>query len=227
MWILNFSEYLRQLNGIIENLGIKSSAKGNALEPLVRQSLRRFNNLYLADLPFLKDIELPTWCNGLKLQIDEINTAHGFQYGEDNTIADLKFLIDRPSNKLLVQQSGTRQDGAWFFSNNHYAGSLAIKFYSNAIPQAHHRENETSSDIRCSFLQADGTRKNPALEKIRDSFVASGVPSEIKGILRIHLEFPRVEGVKLATHVKRDRTTGIEDVMVYIDLSNMDDFFYD
>lgn len=32
-----FSEHLFQLNGIIENLGVKSSAKGNALEPLVRQ----------------------------------------------------------------------------------------------------------------------------------------------------------------------------------------------
>ena len=222
-----FSEHLRQLNGIIENLGVKSSAKGNALEPLVRQSLRRFNNFYLADLPFLKNIELPTWCNGLKLQIDDINTAGGFGYGTDDTMADLKFLIDRPSNKLLVQQSGTRQDGAWFFSDNHYAGSLAIKFYSNAIPQADHKGNETSSDIRCSFLQVDGNKKNPSLEKIRNSFVASGVTSEIKGILRIHLELPRVQGVKLATHVNRDRTSGIEDVMVYIGLSNMDDFFYE
>ncbi|KAF9284123.1 hypothetical protein BGZ68_004905 [Mortierella alpina] len=191
-----FSEHLRQLNGIIEHLGIKPTAKKNALEPL-------------------------------KLQIDEINTASGFGYGADNTEADLKFLIARPSNKLLVEQSGTRLDGAWFFSDNQYAGSLAIKFYSNAIPQTHHQENETSSDIRCSFLQADGTRENRSLKRIRDNFAASGVPDQIKVILRIHLEFPRVEGMQLATYIKRECATGTEDVMAYIDFSNIDDFFYE
>jgi hypothetical protein len=34
-----FLEHLRQLNGIIEHLGVKSTAKGNALEPLVQHSL--------------------------------------------------------------------------------------------------------------------------------------------------------------------------------------------
>jgi len=120
---------------------------------------------------------LPTWCRGRKLQIDEIGTAGGFGYGAENTEADLKFLIDQPSNKLLVEKSGTRRDGAWFFSDNRYAGSLAIKFYANAIPQSDHKKNETSSDIRCSFLQADGARENPSLKRIRDGFVASGVPN--------------------------------------------------
>ncbi|KAG0035316.1 hypothetical protein BGZ81_009812 [Podila clonocystis] len=189
----DFSQHLRQLNEIIEHLGI----------------------------------ELPTWCNGLKLQIDEINTARGFGYGAGDTAADLKFLIDRPSNPLLVQQSGTREDGAWFFSDHHYAGSLAVKFYSNAIPYKDHEENETSSDIRCSFLRADGTKENSSLKKIRDDFIVFGVPSEIKGIFRIHLEIPRVQGMQLATHVRRDPATGIEDVMVYISLSNMDDFSYE
>ncbi|KAK3805922.1 MAG: hypothetical protein J3Q66DRAFT_360046 [Benniella sp.] len=222
-----FLEYLSQLDGIIANLGVKSSTKGNALEPLVRQSLRRFCNFRLKDLPFLKDITLPAWCNRFKLQIDEINTAHGFGMGTDNTEADLKFLIDRPSNKLLVEQSGTRQDGAWFFSDKCFAGSLAIKFYSNDIPRTHHVENETSSDIRCSFLQNDGAKENKSLKNIREKFVASGVPNDIKGILRIHLEFPRVQGGTPTTHVKTDSATGIEDVMVYIDLSNMDTFFYE
>ncbi|KAF9583658.1 hypothetical protein BGW38_008928, partial [Lunasporangiospora selenospora] len=168
-----FSEHLRQLDGIIENLGVESSAKGNALEPLVRQSLRRFCNFRLEDLPFLKGITLPSWCIGLKLQIDEINTAHGFDYGGHDAEADLRFLIDRPSNKLLVEQSGTRQDGAWFF-DRHFAGSLAIKFYSNAIPQAvSTKKDESSSDIRCSFLANDGAKETPSLKKIRDSFVAS------------------------------------------------------
>ncbi|KFH73046.1 hypothetical protein MVEG_00271 [Podila verticillata NRRL 6337] len=164
----DFSEHLGQLNGIIEHLGVKSTVKENALEPL-------------------------------KLHIEEINTACGFGYGADDTEADLKFLIDGPSNKLLVQQPGTHQDGTWFFSDNRYADSLAIKFYSYAIPPTDHQENETSSDIRCSFLRSDGIRKNPSLKMIRDDYVASGVPNEIKGILSIHLEFPRVQGMQLAT----------------------------
>ncbi|KAF9139415.1 hypothetical protein BGX30_007983 [Mortierella sp. GBA39] len=225
---IRFSEHLRQLNGIIEHLGVKSSAKRNALEPLVRQSLRRFNNWYLEDLPFLQGVELPTWCRGKKLQIDEINTAHGYGYGvADSTEADLSFLMNRPSNKLPIQQSGTRQNAAWFFSDNRYAGSLAIKFYSNDIPQTDHLKNVSSSDIRCSFLRADGARTQPLLGKIRDTFVASGVPDKIVGILRIHLEFPRVKGEPLTTHVKKDPTTSAEDVMVHIDLSNIDDFFYE
>jgi hypothetical protein len=55
-----FSEHLRQLNGIIEYLGVKSTAKENVLEPFVRHSLRLFNNYYLADPPFLQGTELPT-----------------------------------------------------------------------------------------------------------------------------------------------------------------------
>jgi hypothetical protein len=168
---------------------------------------------------------LPTWCNCLKLQIDEINTAHGYGYGKDDIRADLKFLTDRPSNKLLIQQSGTRQDGAWFFSDNRYAGSLAVKFYSNAIPQKDHRENKTSSDIRCSFLQADGANKNPSLSKIREDFIKSGRDT-IKGTLQIHLEFPRVQGKRPFTNVMTT-AAGVEDVMVYIDMEKIDDFFYD
>lgn len=152
--------------------------------------------------------------------------ACGFGYGANGTEADLKFLIVHPSNKLLVQQSGMCQDGAWFFSDNRYTGSLTVRFYSNAIPQTDHQENETSSNIWCSFLRADGTRKNPSLKRIRDDSVTSSVTNEIKGILHIHLDFPRVQGMQLATHVKRDPMTGTKDVMVYIDLSNIDNYFY-
>ncbi|KAF8975379.1 hypothetical protein BGZ52_008954, partial [Haplosporangium bisporale] len=156
----NFSEHLGQLNGIIEHLGVKSTVKGNALEPLAY-----------------------------------------------DTETDLKFLIDGPSNKLLVQQPGTRKDGAWFFSDNRYADSFTIKFYSYAIPPTDHQGNETSSNIRCSFLRADGIRKNPSLKRIRDDYVASGHAAS----------YP----------VKWDPTTGTEDLMVDIDLSNMDDYFYE
>jgi hypothetical protein len=70
-------------------------------------------------------------------------------------------------------------------------------------------------------------KENSTLRKIRDRFVASGVPNMIKGILRIHLEFPRVSNMNPTTYVKKDADTGTEDVMVYITMSNIDDFFYD
>ncbi|GJJ77531.1 hypothetical protein EMPS_09890 [Entomortierella parvispora] len=224
---LVFLGHLHQLYEILQNLGLKSSAKGNCLEPLVWRALQRFNNFYLADLPFLKGIELPAWCQGLKLQIDEINTAQGYGYGlSDNTRGDLQFLLERPSNKLLAEKSGTRQDGAWFFSDPQYAGSLGIKFFSNPIPQSLHKANETSTDIRCSFMKADGEETYKSMEGIRRDFVKSG-GHKITGILRIHIELPCVKGEQHVTHIKKDPATGTEDVMVYINMSNMDDFFFD
>ncbi|GJJ77536.1 hypothetical protein EMPS_09895 [Entomortierella parvispora] len=224
---LVFLGHLHQLYEILQNLGLKSSAKGNCLEPLVWRALQRFNNFYLVDLPFLKGIELPAWCQGLKLQINEINTAQGYGYGlRDDTRGDLQLLLERPSNKLLAEKSGTRQDGAWFFSNPQYAGSLGIKFYSNTIPQSHHEENETSTDIRCRFMKADGEKMYKSLSRIREDFVKSG-GHKITGILRIHIELPCVKGEQHVTHIKKDPATGTEDVMVYINMSNMDDFFFD
>ncbi|KAF9581699.1 hypothetical protein BGW38_001191, partial [Lunasporangiospora selenospora] len=98
-----------------------------------------------------------------------------------------------------------------------YAGSLAIKFYNSPMPHNLYKYNETSSDIRACFLRADG-EINKSLVYIR---------SNIKGILRIHLEFPGVEGGMPATHVRADPMTGIEDVMVYFNLLNMDDLFFE
>ncbi|KAG0247823.1 hypothetical protein DFQ27_001554, partial [Actinomortierella ambigua] len=72
-----FTEYLDQLNRIISSLGATSATKGAALEMLVRRSLQRFNGVPLKDLPFLRGLDLPHWCNHLRLQIDEINTANG------------------------------------------------------------------------------------------------------------------------------------------------------
>ncbi|KAF9152038.1 hypothetical protein DFQ26_001032, partial [Actinomortierella ambigua] len=221
-----FLEYLDQLNRIITNLGTSSSAKGSALEPLVRRSLQRFNGVHLVDLPFLQGIALPDWCHSLKLQIDDISTANGFGYkGSGVAAADLAFLADCPPKKMLIPCSVTRPDGVWFFSDKRYAGSLAIKFYSDPFPQGLHKENETSSDIRTCFLKKDGVTVNTSLAGIRHDFETSGIPSNVKGILRIHLEFPGVKGLTPVTYVQRDPTTGVEDVMVYINSSNMDTFF--
>jgi hypothetical protein len=221
-----FTEYLDQLYQIVANFGIASASKGDALEPLIRRSLQRFNGFRLVDLPFLKGIALPSWCNNLQLQIDEINTANGFGCKAGGVFADLIFLTERPPTKMLIAKCGTRPDGAWFFSDKRYAGSLAIKFYSSPIPQKLHMENETSNDLRACFLKADG-QANRTLASVPHAYEDTGVPSELRGILRIHLEFPDVQDGMPATHVRKNSTTGVKDVMVYINLSNMDDFFYE
>ncbi|OAQ34659.1 hypothetical protein K457DRAFT_121276 [Linnemannia elongata AG-77] len=200
-----FSEYLDQLYQIDANFGVASTSKGDALEPLVRRSLQRFNGLHLVDLPFLQGIALP----------------------KCGIASDFAFFTERPPNKMLIARYGTSPDGAWFFSDKQYAGSPAIKFYSSSVPQRAHKENETSSDIRGCFLQKDGTTLNSTLANIRRDFVASGTPSNIRGILHIHLEFPDVQYSMPATHVLTNPVTGDQDVMVYINLSNMDDFFFE
>lgn len=222
-----FLEYLDQLYQIVTNFGVASTSKGDALEPLVRRSLQRFNGFRLVDLPFLQGIALPKWCDDLELQIDEFNTANGFGYTDSGVAADLAFLTECPPNKMLIASFGTRPDGVWFFSDKRYAGSLAIKFYSSRISREKHKENETSSDIRCCFLQKDGLASNSSLANIRGNFMSSGTPSNLKGILRIHLEFPDVQNGMPPTHIKRNPATGVEDVMVYINLSNMDNFFFE
>ncbi|KAF9574725.1 hypothetical protein EC968_005730 [Mortierella alpina] len=220
-----FSEYLDQIYRIVTNHGAKSTSKGAALELLARRSLQRFNGFHLRDLPFLQGITLPSWCDDFQLQIDSINTASGFGYIASGIAADLEFLMACPPNKMLVAYSGTRPDGAWFFSDKRYAGSLAIKLYGDSVPQDIHHENETSSDIRRCFLKKDGITVNASLAELRQTFEKSSIPSNIKGILRIHMEFPHVARPRPVTHVRRDPTTGVEDVMVYIDISNMDSFF--
>ena len=221
-----FMEYPDQLYQIVTNLGVASTSKWDALEPLVRRSLQRFNGFRLVDLPFLQGITLPKWCDDLKLQIDEMNTANGFGYIDSGVAADLAFFTECPPNKMLIANFGTRPDGAWFFSDKRYAGSPAIKFYSNSVRQLKHIENETSSDIRACFLKKDGS-PNETLANFRHGFEASGTPSSLMGILRIHLELPDVQGGMPRTHVRTNPVTGVEDVMVYINLSNMDDFFFE
>lgn len=222
-----FSEYLDQLYQVVANLGASSTTKGSALEMLIRRSLQRFNGTLLKDLPFLqiKDLSLPAWCSVQRLQIDEIKTANGFGCEGEGVAADLEFLTACPPNKLLIAQSGTRPDGLWFFPEKQYAGSLAIKFHSDAVPKKKNGSNTTSSDVRACFLEGDGITINESLAGTRAKYEKTGTPSNLKGILRIHVVFPRVQGGTPITCIKKDPETGVEDVMVYIDLSNMDSFF--
>ncbi|KAF8923111.1 hypothetical protein BGZ58_003343, partial [Dissophora ornata] len=131
---------------------------------------------------------------------------------------------DQLCHHVLIAIKGTRPDGAWFFSDKHYAGSHAIKLYSECLKNAIHESNQTSSDIRGCFLRKEGVKINESLPGIRDDFVASGTPSNLRGMLRIP---SRVQNGNPVTHIKRDPTTGIEDVMVNINVSNMDDFFFE
>lgn len=167
-----FLTYMNQIHGIITNLGVKSSSKGNALGPLVCRSLQRFNGFRVVDLPFLQGIDLPEWCIDLELQIDEINTAHGFDHTKSGVAADLAFLTKCPPRKMLVPISETRPDGLWFFPDTRYAGSLGIKFFSDNVPQLDHEWNKTSTDIRACFLRADGSI-NKNLATFRRDFEAS------------------------------------------------------
>ncbi|KAG0279582.1 hypothetical protein BGZ96_001906 [Linnemannia gamsii] len=115
-------------------------------------------------------------------------------------------------------------DGVWFFPDKQYAGSLVIKFYSDSVLQLMHKENDISSDVRACFLKAN-VEANLSLADIRHEYEDTCTPSNIKGILRIHLAFQHVQNGTPATYVKKDPTSGVEDAMVYIDLSNMDSFF--
>ncbi|KAF9579103.1 hypothetical protein BGW38_004786 [Lunasporangiospora selenospora] len=222
-----FLEYLDQIFQIVTNFGLATTSKGDTFEPLVRRCLQRFNGYALVDLPFLQGVTLPAWCHNLTLQIDSVNTANRFGYTETGLRADLAFLKDCPSNQMLVAQFGTRPDGLWFFSDSHYAGSLAIKLYSDKVSKELLRSNETSSDVRGCFLSKDGTTVSKANGVIRQEFLASGTPANLKGVLRIHIELPGVSGGNPATYVKTDKVADTEDVMVHINLSNLDTFFYE
>ncbi|OAQ24793.1 hypothetical protein K457DRAFT_129501 [Linnemannia elongata AG-77] len=85
-----------------------------AFEPLVTRSLQRFNGYRLVDIPFLQGVTLPTCYDKLDLQIDETNTANGFGYSTIDVRADLTFLSEFSSNKMLIANDGKHPDGAWF-----------------------------------------------------------------------------------------------------------------
>ena len=178
-------------------------------------------------MPFLQGINLPAWCDDLTLKIDTINTASGFGYTEMGLRADLAFLKDCTPNQMLIAQFGTRPDGLWFFSDNHYAGSLAIKLYSDKISKDLLQSNETSSDVRGCFLKKDGVNVTEANAGIRREYLASGIPSNLRGILRIHIEIPGISGGNPVTYVKTDNVANTDDVMVHINLSNLDSFFFE
>ncbi|KAG0013780.1 hypothetical protein BGZ81_000835, partial [Podila clonocystis] len=138
-------------------------------------------------------------------------------------LVDLPFLqgiaLPKWCNNLQLQiDEINTANGFGYTASGQYAGSLAIKFYSSSMSQSMHKENETSSDIRACFLKTNG-EVNKSLAHIRRAYEDARIPSNIRGILRIHLEFPDVQQGMPATHIRRNPMTGVEDVMVYINLS--------
>ncbi|KAI8596110.1 hypothetical protein EDD21DRAFT_389239 [Dissophora ornata] len=225
-----FLEYSDHIFQVVTNLGINTSAKGDAFEPLVRRCLQRFNGYRVIDLPFLQDVKhkISMWPENLVLQIDSVNTAAGFGYSDCESLieADLGFLSERCPSKMFVAASHTRPDGAWFFSeDDRFAGSLGIKLYSERFGQAIQKSNETSTDLRCCFLSKDGKTTTHNTKNVRQEYEQSGTPSKLRGILRIHIQIPGVSGGDQATHVKVDHLANTEDLVVYINLSNLDSFF--
>ncbi|KAF9543651.1 hypothetical protein EC957_000583 [Mortierella hygrophila] len=227
-----FSEYLGLLYQSVNNFGVTSTSKENVLELLVRRSLQRFSGCRLVDLPFLRGVTLPTWCYTLQFQIDSINTAKEFGYTAIGIRGDLAFLTERPPNKMLIACSSACPHGSWFFSNRRYAGSLAIQLYSGRQVGRVNDSIGYSSSVRDCFSPYFGYSRsslkgNPSLKDIRSDFEDSRIPSDLRGTLRIHVVFPDGECRMPATHTWRHPVTGIEDVMVYINLLNMDDLFFE
>jgi hypothetical protein len=199
------------LNDLLLQLGNTTTTKGNILEPIVRRTIKNFNGKLISELPFLgiPIAQLPTWCKTQKLDIKDIGTAD--KLGKD----DLTFFVNRILSYLLCPASGTRPDGAWFFTPN-YGGSLAIKFYTTPIAKVVHDSNVSSSDLLACFLQTTG-EINLNLKKYRLAYEQSLKKDPIHGALRIHLEFPRSAHSK--SHVVGN------DVLVFVTCDNLDSFF--
>jgi len=203
---------------MLTNLGTNSSAKGEAFELLVYRSLQRFNGKVLADLPFVKDIkDLPEWCKTTTLNVRNFGTAKELGYDDDSTWDDVEFFENTPGGELLIPNNLTRPDGALLLEDKEYGLSLAIKLHSQPVDSGKHVSNEGSSNLRNCFMTTEN-KVNSKLEGQRRQFTKTAF-HKLEGILRIHLEFPKVSGGTPQSYVNG------QDILVYIDSTNMDTFF--
>ncbi|KAF8932874.1 hypothetical protein BGZ58_006750 [Dissophora ornata] len=131
-------------------------------------------------------------------------------------------ILDAPSEQ---DASSERSEG----SDSETELESATLINSNSPPPAEVPPRTKKAKKRERLQKAlDGKSSNRSLAIIRHDFEASGTPANILGMLRIHLDFPRVQGITPVTCVKTEiaaNGTIVENVMVYINLSNMDDFF--
>ncbi|GJJ78306.1 hypothetical protein EMPS_10665 [Entomortierella parvispora] len=136
-----YKEYMDQLVHILDDFGLATTSKEDALEPLVCRSLQRFNGFLLADLPFLQGMALPNWCYNLRLQIDEINTPAGFGYTCTGTAADRAFLTDCPPNKMLIAKFGTLRMELGFSLTS----GTPARLQSNSTAVMYHRRSTSKT----------------------------------------------------------------------------------
>ena len=212
---IQFPELVKLLGNILSAFGISSAVKGNALDPIVQLTMAGFHGT-VADLPFLQDCRdrLPAWCHAKSVNIPRIGTATDFGLSPGYR-GDIEFLASCNTAGLLIEQHGTRADGAWFFDRE-YAGSLANKFSCSTLQHSIHNDNVSSSNLRNSFCKKDG-KVNQNLVEIRREFTKSPA-FKLKGILRVHIELP---GPPTDTIIEG------EDVLVFIDQAKLDLFFHE
>ena len=208
------SESACLLREVVKELGPTCSAKGNLLEPVLRQALVGFNGMRLADAPFLaciRDQLVGTWAESAVFDIQQVGTSVQLG-GRCGVTGDMQFLAHGVTGKMLVEQNQTRQDGVYFFDRTH-ALALGATISVREIGWSKHTDQVESTDIRKSF---------PSCSKIRKQFLALNGDTKLEGIVRIHIEFPRA-------HKKWRRPTEVDpftgDIMVFINLENMDEFF--
>ncbi|RUS15664.1 hypothetical protein BC937DRAFT_92166, partial [Endogone sp. FLAS-F59071] len=117
----------------------------------------------------------------------------------------------------LIPNNLTRPDGASLLEDKEHGLSFAIKLYSRPVDRNKHESNEGSSNLRDCFKTTEN-EVNPKLKDQQQRFTKTAF-NNLKGILRIHLEFPKVSGGTPQSCVDG------EDILVYIDDANMDTFF--
>ncbi|CAG8642908.1 7533_t:CDS:2, partial [Paraglomus brasilianum] len=190
--------YLDQFNAMLTNLGTNSAAKGEAFE--------------LLDIK-----DLPEWCKTTTLNVRKFGTAKELGYDDDSTWGDVKFFEKTPGGELLIPNNLTRPDGALLLEGKEHGLSLAIKLYSQPVSNSKHELNEGSSNLRNCFMTSEN-KVNSHIKDQRRRFTKTAF-HKLKGILHIHLEFPRVSGGTPQSYVNG------QDILVYIDGANMDTFF--
>eukprot|EP00727_Mastigamoeba_balamuthi_P014352 m51a1_g9541 hypothetical protein (884) ;mRNA; f:840877-843745 len=214
-------ESVSLFRNVVSHLGVSTSAKGNALEPVARHALAHFNGTAVIDLPFLGSIRdklVGTWAETCVINITQAGTSKELQSLIEGYIpgvrGDMLFLVQRVTNAMLVEHNQTRQDGVWFFDDRVHAGSLGMTLSVNRVSSAKHRDQVASTDIRNSFSGTKGIRAEFRSMDARN-------PAPLSGILRIHLEFPEpVETSYMDTYLASNG-----DIMAFITVDNMDEFF--
>ncbi|RUS13597.1 hypothetical protein BC937DRAFT_95079, partial [Endogone sp. FLAS-F59071] len=209
-----FFEYFNQLNSIFESYGVTSSAKGSVFERLIGASLKRFNNMLIKDLPFVKNLpvknkaNLPAWCNTTTFRVDK-------DINHEKLRDDIEFFKNPQIGVGIYPHHLTGPDWVTPLAPGYWATS-ADKLYTASVNSSTNSNNTSSSDLRSCFTKSDG-EPNQARKVFEDHLKKGQI--DIKGTLRIHVVFP---GVGKST--PQNEVEG-EDLLIYIDIKNMHTLF--